>query len=96
MRLLSILGEVAEWLKAPLSKSGIPFTRDRGFESHPLRHFSAPKCSKALMPGDCRLHFSIRCGEMSELAEGARLEIVCAVNSGTVGSNPTLSATYLL
>jgi hypothetical protein len=31
-------GEVAEWLKAPLSKSGIPFTRDRGFESHPLRH----------------------------------------------------------
>jgi hypothetical protein len=30
-------GEVAEWLKAPLSKSGIPFTRDRGFESHPLR-----------------------------------------------------------
>jgi hypothetical protein len=32
-------GEVAEWLKAPLSKSGIPFTRDRGFESHPLRHF---------------------------------------------------------
>ena len=29
---------------------------------------------------------------MSELAEGARLEIVCTVNSGTVGSNPTLSA----
>ncbi len=29
---------------------------------------------------------------MSELAEGARLEIVCAVKSGTVGSNPTLSA----
>ena len=31
-------GEVAERLKAPLSKSGIPF-RDRGFESHPLRHY---------------------------------------------------------
>ena len=30
---------------------------------------------------------------MSELAEGARLEIVCAVNSGTEGSNPSLSAT---
>ena len=29
---------------------------------------------------------------MSELAEGARLEIVCAVNSGTEGSNPSLSA----
>ena len=26
-------------------------------------------------------------------AEGARLEIVCAVNSGTEGSNPSLSAT---
>ena len=25
-------------------------------------------------------------------AEGARLEIVCAVNSGTEGSNPSLSA----
>jgi hypothetical protein len=29
---------------------------------------------------------------MSELAEGARLEIVCAVKSGTEGSNPSLSA----
>jgi hypothetical protein len=31
---------------------------------------------------------------MSELAEGARLEIVCAVTSGTEGSNPSLSAIY--
>jgi hypothetical protein len=30
-------------------------------------------------------------GEVSELAEGARLEIVCT-GDGTVGSNPTLSA----
>ena len=29
---------------------------------------------------------------MSELVEGARLEIVCAVKSGTEGSNPSLSA----
>ena len=29
---------------------------------------------------------------MPELAEGARLEIVCSGNPGTVGSNPTLSA----
>ena len=29
---------------------------------------------------------------MSELAEGARLEIACATNSGTEGSNPSLSA----
>ena len=33
---------------------------------------------------------------MSELAEGTRLEIVCAANTGTVGSNPTLSATITL
>ena len=31
---------------------------------------------------------------MSELAEGARLEIVCAATSGTEGSNPSLSAIY--
>ena len=31
---------------------------------------------------------------MSELAEGARLEIVCAAKSGTEGSNPSLSAIY--
>jgi hypothetical protein len=35
-------------------------------------------------------------GEMPELAEGARLEIVCSVKSGTVGSNPTLSAISFL
>ncbi len=29
---------------------------------------------------------------MTELADGARLEIVCSAKSGTVGSNPTLSA----
>jgi fumarate reductase (CoM/CoB) subunit B len=31
-------------------------------------------------------------GEMPELAEGVRLEIACAGKTGTVGSNPTLSA----
>ena len=35
---------------------------------------------------------SYKRGEMPELAEGARLEIVCSGNPGTVGSNPTLSA----
>ena len=33
---------------------------------------------------------------MSELAEGARLEIACTANSGTEGSNPSLSANQLL
>ena len=31
---------------------------------------------------------------MPELAEGARLEIVCPAKSETVGSNPTLSAMH--
>ena len=31
-------GEVSEWLKVPLSKSGV--REHRGFESHPLRHSS--------------------------------------------------------
>ena len=35
------------------------------------------------------------CGEMPELAEGARLEIVCPAKSGTEGSNPSLSARKL-
>lgn len=34
-------------------------------------------------------------GKMTELAEGARLEIVCTVNSGTPGSNPGLSASNI-
>ena len=33
-------------------------------------------------------------GEMSELAEGARLEIACTTNRGTEGSNPSLSAKF--
>ena len=33
---------------------------------------------------------------MSELAEGARLEIACTTKSGTEGSNPSLSAIFNL
>ena len=33
---------------------------------------------------------------MSELVEGARLEIVCVAKSGTEGSNPSLSAIIFL
>ena len=32
------LGGVAERLKAPVLKTGIPLNGERGFESHPLRH----------------------------------------------------------
>ena len=34
--LYSHAGEVSEWLKVPLSKSGVVMSH-RGFESHPLR-----------------------------------------------------------
>ena len=34
-------------------------------------------------------------GEVTELAEGARLEIVCGATSSTQGSNPCLSASRL-
>jgi hypothetical protein len=35
-------------------------------------------------------------GEMPELAEGARLEIVCTPKRCTEGSNPSLSAIYFV
>ena len=74
--------------------------RDRGFESHPLRQSICPRWPVAdllnigsLAPPNLRGGYLISvCGEMSELAEGARLEIVCAAKSGTEGSNPSLSA----
>ncbi len=31
---------MAEWLKAAVSKTAILSNRDRGFESHPLRHYN--------------------------------------------------------
>ncbi len=34
------------------------------------------------------------CGEVPELAEGARLEIVCPPKRRTEGSNPSLSAIF--
>ncbi len=39
----------------------------------------------------CRKFFN---GEMPELAEGARLEIVCTPKRCTEGSNPSLSAIF--
>ncbi len=31
-------GEVPEWSNGAVSKTVVPLTRDRGFESHPLRY----------------------------------------------------------
>ena len=44
-------GGVAERLKAPVLKTGIPLNGERGFESHPLRHLR-PTC-----PGSSRSPF---------------------------------------
>jgi hypothetical protein len=62
-----MLGEVAEWLKAPLSKSGILSKTGSWVRIPP-----SP-------PGYELIQNLDMLGEMSELAEGARLEIVCAV-----------------
>jgi hypothetical protein len=75
---------VAERLKAPLSKSGILSKTGSWVRIPP----SPPYDSILIKFSACLKIF----GEMSELAEGARLEIVCAVKSGTEGSNPSLSA----
>ena len=78
-------GRVAERLKAAASKAVEGLLALREFESHPFRHKIA---AQFYIKKFCKNFF----GEMSELAEGARLEIVCAVKSGTEGSNPSLSA----
>ena len=79
------VGEVAERLKAPLSKSGILSKTGSWVRIPP-----SPPYDGILKNSACPKIF----GEMSELAEGARLEIVCAVKSGTEGSNPSLSAMF--
>ena len=45
-------GEVSEWLKVPLSKSGV--RKHRGFESHPLRHAARTRSAghRAEMPAE--------------------------------------------
>ena len=68
---------MAEWLKAAVSKTV------GGSRPPQVRILSSPPHPVWLIDK----------GEMSELAEGARLEIVCAAKSGTEGSNPSLSAT---
>ncbi len=45
-------GRVAEWLKAPVLKTGRGFTLPRGFESHPFRHLR----SKAGYAGRSRIY----------------------------------------
>ena len=82
------------WSKAPLSKSGNSRNWVRGFESHSLRFFlyilRFVLVSSDIKDKKCYLQ-----RRDAREAEGARLEIACSVCSGTVGSNPTLSAMHL-
>jgi hypothetical protein len=92
-------GEVAEWLKAPLSKSGIlpkagSWVRIPPSPPGKSKYVRLSRRSGRGSPDGIARGFvcSEDFGEMSELAEGARLEIVCTAKSGTEGSNPSLSA----
>ena len=38
MRIMYIVGEVLEWPNRRAWRARVPSNRDRGFESHPLRH----------------------------------------------------------
>ncbi|GEM_PF-1541649 len=46
------------------------------------------------MTGESGVVILAICGEVPELAEGARLEIVCPPKRRTEGSNPSLSASF--
>ena len=89
-------GQVAEWLKAPVSKTGIPFTRYREFESLPVR-FDAILVDSwcdgtfesrrflLLLPGG-----EVNPGRVAEWFK-AHAWKVCVRQKRTVGSNPTPS-----
>ena len=64
---------MAEWSKAAVLKTVVPLARDRGFESYSLRQFPEGD------PIDGRENSPSICGEMAELAEGARLLSECGV-----------------
>ena len=48
--LYSFVGEVSEWLKVPLSKSGVVMSH-RGFESHPLRPLRRHRPAQHILEG---------------------------------------------
>ena len=78
----NVLGEVAEWLKAPVSKTGISGNRDRGFESRPLRHAIGARWS--VHPRHCAaLSFPVVWGVAPALhAKGCSALVVRCLASG--------------
>ena len=55
-------------------------------------NFGKNSCVPGRLTGQVGVVILIFCGEVPELAEGARLEIVCPPKRRTEGSNPSLSA----
>ena len=43
-------GEVSEWLMVPVLKTGV--RKNRGFESHPLRHLGIRDVPSVRVPGE--------------------------------------------
>src|SRR3990172_3279178 len=90
-------GGVAEWFKAAVSKTVVRLWAYRGFESHPLRQEPEPGTwhpeprrllvCRLLVPGSVALR-----GGVPEWTNGHAWR--ACVPSGTVGSNPTPSATH--
>ncbi len=82
---------MAEWLKAAVLKT--VERKFRGFESYFLRQHQKTE-TRSQRTENCFINFwFLNTGEMTELADGARLLSECGVYSSTEGSNPSLSAT---
>ena len=71
--------------------------RYRGFESYSLRQTVLVTYSPNALGAPCldRRNRKTLCGEMAELAEGARLLSECSLKRATEGSNPSLSASLI-
>ena len=61
--------------------------------SPPLK-VQAIRDNNSYFPAPCSLNNCISTRRDDRAVEGARLEIVCALQRGTEGSNPSLSASY--
>ena len=85
-------GQVAEWLKAPVSKTGIPFTRYREFESLPVRSPVSTECHGR---APCSQGRGVRvwCSDPGWVAEWFKAHAwkACLRQKRNVGSNPTPS-----
>ena len=85
-------GQVAEWLKAPVSKTGIPFTRYREFESLPVR-FARFNRAPWYAPGPEGRGVRAWCSDPGWVAEWFKAHAwkACLRQKRNEGSNPSPS-----